>query len=225
MLLCLVSFLALGASSDATSSPPSREEPVVAAAPAGDEASNPSIAVFAAPLTVLSGVAWAPVSHSKPIVLVAAGVAFSADTLEWALDLAFMQRDAEPGFTVGLVGRAPSIGALGFAGGWVGFGPIFRTGHRALHGFFVNPKLIVGFFAVGPERQIFDAMVGADVGYQLTLGHFYLAVVLGASLGVGSGDNDLWAGPLTAVPLSFPRSGLSVAGGLNMQLLRVGLAF
>ena len=201
------------------------EPSAIAGASSVEPARERSTAIFIAPLTILSGAAWAPASNSKPIVFVLVGASFFAADVEWSIDLALMQRDPDnaPG-PVGPLGSA-SIGMRGFVGGWLGVGPVFHTDRRALHGFFVSPKVTVGVFAIGGAGTITDTLVGADVGYQFTVGRVYLAFMIGASVGVGVGDNDIWAGPLTAVPFSFDPAEPRLAFGLNLQLVRAGFTF
>lgn len=186
---------------------------------------EPTTAVFLAPLTIVSGAAFAPASQSHPIVYVSGGANFTANELEWSIDLAVMQRDPKVGaLAVGPPGP-PSIERLGFVGGWLALGPMFHTNARALHGFFLNPRMTVGVFFAGRDAMILNALVGADVGYQFTLGRFYFAFVLGASVGVGWGDNDIWSGPMLGTNSSLFAPTLGPALGLNLQVFRIGYTF
>ncbi len=177
-------------------------------------------------MTVFSGAAFAPATHSKPILFVPIGINLTAGDLDWAFDFLLMQRDGDGDrFANGPVGGGPSISMLGFAGAWMSGGPVFHTGASPLGGFFVSPKVTCGAFFIGRSQMMFDVLVGADVGYQLTVGRFFVAFVVGASVGVGVGDNDVWAGPLNLIPVSFVPSAFSPAVGLNLQLVRTGFTF
>lgn len=134
-------------------------------------------------------------------------MSFTAADLDWAADVAVVQRDGDGMlFASGPIGGGPSISMLGFTGVWMGWGPVFHTGDAALSGFFVSPKLTFGAFWLGRNTTLFNALVGASVG-------------------VGLGDNDIWAGPLNLIPISFVPSDASLAVGLNPQVVRVGFTF
>jgi hypothetical protein len=184
-----------------------------------------TVAIFTEPILVASGLTFGPLSRAAPIIFVPLGASFTAADIEWTMDASLMHLDADPtALATGPRGPA-SVSRLGFTGGWLAWGPIFHTGTRALNGFFVNPKLTIGVFFLGRDQMILNGLLGADIGYQFTLGRFYFAVVAGVSLGIGAGDNDLFAGPLTGTNMALFASGLSPAVGLNLQLLRVGYTF
>lgn len=186
---------------------------------------EPPVAVFTSPTAVAGALVVSLLTggccnNVAPMAFVPLGAAFTAGDIAWAADAA-------------LVYSSPRNSVHGFFGLWFAFGPVVHSGQRALNGFFLNPKLTVGAFQVssparmdGDGQWMINATVGADAGYQWTLGRFYLAFVLGASVGVGWKEDDNLAGPWLNVSQPFPRFDVySPVLGLNVQLLRVGYTF
>lgn len=177
-------------------------------------------AVFTAPATPLMGGVVGVVTNGPAMVFVPVGIAFTANDVEWAADAAFVHRAPDP--RPGTPAQSPV--ALGHSGTWLSLGPLFHSGTKALNGLFLSPKLVVGVFKAG-ENVFGSICVGADVGYQATVGPVYLALVIGVSIGLGINDNDGFAGPFADFFTPLPGRGAMLAFGLNLQLFRLGWVF
>ncbi len=119
-------------------------------------------------------------------------------------------------------------------------GPQFSLSGRPFSGFFVHPKLITHYsyepaYGFGDNEHAAGSSVelrlGVDVGWQFTVGDFYIAPVLGLSAGYGfnlpkAGDA---LEPSRVLPPEFvgysPRRRDAPVLGLNLDLLRVGTVF
>ena len=184
-----------------------------------DSGDERSAAVFTSPLAILADVGYSQLNRYPPMLFVPLGVTFTAGDIAWSVDVAYVQllgTTASSAFTDGRTSTA-------YLGGWVGFGPVFQRGITPLNGLFATPKITLGVFRLSADRTMVDLLIGADVGYQLTVGRFYLAFILGISVGLAMNENDLLAGPWTQLDgVIIP---MGVALGLNLHLLRVGYAF
>lgn len=114
------------------------------------------------------------------------------------------------GFTARVASSAGSVGLSGSAELGVA---ILLSGERRLNGLFIAPKLRVGY---GNPLQTsyttaLDLALVLDVGYQLTVGAFFVAPVVGF-------------GPGVQIPLDGGGSPRYTAT-LNIALLRMGVAF
>ena len=129
----------------------------------------------------------------------------------------------------------------GAVGGFAAVGVsyrLFRFGGGARDGFFVQPKLVAHAERV---ERVFNARtreltheaelsvaIGVDVGYRMTFGNFFVAPILGASVGYASSINDYYPRffPLAILgPNQSPWSEPVLGFDLNVHLLRVGFAF
>lgn len=115
----------------------------------------------------------------------------------------------------------------------------FGSGGNPRDGLFLQPKLIGHFghhnyFADSfPELRSwsvddFSLACGVDIGYRMTFGHFFIAPVLGASVGWVNRlqDYSLRFLPLVIFdPNGSPWNGPVIGFDLNVHLLRLGLVF
>lgn len=114
---------------------------------------------------------------------------------------------------------------------------LFGPREDSRDGFFVQPKFVAHFarhhrvdaFPPGSSSSNeFSVAVGIDIGYRMTFGHFFIAPVLGASIGY---DNDLNDAALRFFPLATlgpnegPLGSPVIGFDLNIHLLRIGVAF
>jgi hypothetical protein len=112
-----------------------------------------------------------------------------------------------------------------FFGGFASIGPTFHTGESALGGFFLTPKLAFDALHESTRNRSSAAfMAGLDGGWQKTWGRLYLAFVLGVTAGWSFGDSDWFEGPGFNGPPGFGPAPARPVVGLNMNMLRVGLA-
>jgi hypothetical protein len=130
-------------------------------------------------------------------------------------------------------------------GVFAALGLAFRFGDRPDWGWFLQPKLRVRAFNTtgGSESVLFadcspdnlallrgsdrEIGMGLDLGYQMRFGPLFLAPLLGVSFGVCL---DAPGGNFFHVDFDLfteikPRERVSVCGGLNLNLLRIGVAF
>jgi hypothetical protein len=187
-------------------------------------------AVFTTPLAPAEHAYVLAVTNAAPMVFIPIGVSFSAGSLAWSVDAAFVFQGERDRRAIGI----PTPGLTGF---WFGVGPMFHLGlgPTPLGGLFVSPRVIVGGFWLTTGETMFDYLLGMDVGYQLTLGRLYLAFVAGLSGGVGLEEDDGFAGPFLVInpggsfnanPLATNSGrGVRPVLGLNLQLLRIGFTF
>lgn len=180
----------------------------------------PDFAVFTAPAAPLMGAVVGVVTAGPAMVFVPIGVAFTANDVDWIADAAFVHRAPDP--RRGTPAQSPV--ALGHSGTWLSLGPVFHSGTKGLNGLFLSPKLTVGVFRTG-ETLFGNVSVGGDVGYQVTVGPVYLALVIGISIGLGINDNDGFAGPFADFFTPPPARGATLAFGINLQLFRLGWVF
>lgn len=121
-------------------------------------------------------------------------------------------------------------------------GPVFSLTGRPLSGPFVQPKLLTNFsyepeygydmtdHSGGPSVEV---QLGLDLGWQFTSGNWYIAPVLGASVGYGFnmplGGGTTGFEPSRVLPPQFvgyeTRRGASPVIGINLNLLRLGAVF
>lgn len=179
-------------------------------------------ALFTAPVAPVLGAGWAAFPDQSPVVFVPLGAAFSALGAEWSVDAAvvFQQRNLHPAVLI----PSLSAGARGCYGTWWSAGPVIHSGVAPMNGFFLSPRFVLGVFFVEDQMMV-SAMAGLDAGWQVTVGSLYVALVFGASIGVGSNDSDEWAGPLVDTNKPLPRGTFGFVGGLNLQVLRIGWVF
>lgn len=173
------------------------------------------IAIFTAPIPIAGAVGLSLLENRNPMLYVPVGINFTAGDVEWSADAAFVL----------LAPRGtPRLG--GFTGFWFAFGPVIHAGARPLRGLFFTPKITIGGFRVNTGETTVDFLVGADFGYQVTVGRVYAALVIGASFGAGWNENDDVAGPWlnVAVPLKTGQGPVLVYG-VNLDVLRLGFTF
>jgi len=113
-------------------------------------------------------------------------------------------------------------------------GPVFHTGDAPLGGFFVEPKAIAELgqeYGVGGFQSTFDGrgasgfyavQVGISAGWQLRWKRLYLMLSLGGSVGVGSRSLTT-LGPIVFTQ-TFPPRSFGFQWGLDLNLLRIGVA-
>ena len=121
-----------------------------------------------------------------------------------------------------------------FWGGYLGLGATFHLGSERLNGLFVQPKLVYGGFyrwypslpnisfpSLPPQLEL---SLGVDIGYQWTLGPFYIAPALGASVGYGwNVPSGLFPEPI--MDWSLKHFSNRLIWGMNVNLLRVVAVF
>ena len=151
--------------------------PLVLAAVLTAEEPAPDLAIFTAPLAPVMGAALGAWTQSNAIVFAPLGVAFTAAEVDWLVDAAVMQQEANPA-AAAVSPRA--ISRLGFYGTWLSIGPVVHSGTQPLNGFFLSPRFTLGAFFVGTDGLIVNALVGIDTGYQVTVGRWYFAFIAGA---------------------------------------------
>jgi len=203
---------------------------VLAAAPAADA---PAFAAWVQPLgTLAAGADSLALGRSRALYL---PIGFSVAPPPLPFELAF-----ELTFAAGEE-RIPNASRTVF-GGLASAGPVFRLfSPRRLSGFFVAPKIWASYLqheAIAPLGfEIFQSGTtaelgaGLDLGYQLSVGRLYGAVVVGAGAGVAFGGGAP-LGSIYAFDALF--SGWSDPQGanqpalflsLNLNLVRLGVAF
>lgn len=130
--------------------------------------------------------------------------------------------------------------------GWIGsVGALYHPGGGgALHGFFIEPKLIassvttlyrdgLSYSPTGmhiprpPNHASRGVELGVDIGYQLNFGNFYVAPVIGVSAGLCT---SCLGGITQSMAYSFGGDAQAAGGvapiyDLNLNLLRVGATF
>ena len=112
-----------------------------------------------------------------------------------------------------------------FFGGFASIGPTFHTGDSPLGGFFVTPKLAFDALHESTRNRSGAAfMAGVDAGWQKSFGRFYLAFVLGVTAGWSFADADWFQGPGFNGPPGFGPDPARPVVGLNMNLVRLGIA-
>jgi len=132
-----------------------------------------------------------------------------------------------------------TCGKTWFWGGWVAAGVLFPLGRSSTDGFFIQPKVTASYFDQTREGDsCLDAQtvrwssgefgLGVDVGFQATLGPFYVAPVIGAYLAecvnCPPGTTPLAAySPYVGGEAGERLSHLTF--GFNLNLLRLGLTF
>ena len=181
------------------------------------------LALFTAPLVPVLGGVLGIVASQPATVFVPLGAGFTALDVEWIVEGMLVHQRPAPDNS--LLRPANAIGQVGHYGTWLSAGPVIHSGLRALNGFFLSPRFTLGAFFIGDGTMMVDVLLGLDAGYQATLGNCYLAFAFGASVGVGSNDNDAWAGPLVELNRPAAQGTFGVVGGVNLQLLRVGYVF
>jgi hypothetical protein len=154
-----------------------------------------------------------------------AGVIFQLGPQQFGLDASFSYSSL------------PSAYRYHASGGAVSVGPVFRPEHAGLlDGLFLQPKIVVGSYGATafnpdsgqlmttPESTSFEAHLGANIGWQEHVGHFYWALSAGVSVGYATGMKGF---PVSGIWLwqesAQGRSGLVF--GLDLDLLRIGVAF
>jgi hypothetical protein len=106
------------------------------------------------------------------------------------------------------------------SGGLLSFGPVFRPWRQGMSGFFLQPKMAVSSFAGEVGGRDVDLQIGLDVGYSWRVGRFFIAPVLGGSVGYGFNVADA-----VSTPLWYEETGARSnrpTYGINLNLLRVG---
>jgi hypothetical protein len=128
----------------------------------------------------------------------------------------------------------PEGGQASTTAGWLSVGPTFRFGSARLQGFFLSPKILLGYFhtvafpggfgvqATGGDSL--EVQMGVDAGYSWVFGgHFFLGFVLGVSGGYATGARSWLAEGFYSSVVGARRPGLIV--GAELHLLRLGVAF
>ena len=106
----------------------------------------------------------------------------------------------------------------------LGFSSSLGTG-TALDGFFIAPKVMLSVWrdaSIHHSGGSTEGLGGVDAGYQLRVGIFYAALVLGAVGGFSTSSPSSLAGPLWG---SSRWGRLRPVWGLNVDILRLGVAF
>lgn len=179
-----------------------------------------------------------------PLDLAVAGSIGADFTLGWQAFQVELSFHVAPGWgdaditeDVGLAGIGGSL-SIGLKLGY--------TGENHLEGFFIAPKLLVGYATAAyglsadnfrrrttptfKDQQVLDLQLGATVGYQWVVGkHLYLAVVLAAGVGATSAPLAVddrfayWAGPFLRTA-GAPRV-WTPSVHFDLSLLRLGFAW
>ncbi|HLL52090.1 MAG TPA: hypothetical protein VK447_01005 [Myxococcaceae bacterium] len=137
-------------------------------------------------------------------------------------------------------GATPTACPTWFWGGWLSAGVLFPLGKSATDGFFVQPKVTASYFdqrqaggdcvdptATTTRWSSVEWGLGADVGFQATLGPFYVSPLIGATVGQCI-DCPAQTTVLTPYTPYLGKAGERISRlsfGLNLNLLRVGFVF
>jgi hypothetical protein len=161
-----------------------------------------------------------PAAVLLPIITTAANVGtYVALPLGASLSLESLQLNLEATFYM-----YRSTGSA-FTGGYFSLGPLFHTGDAPLGGFFLSPKLgfdVMHEFSRGGTSAAF--MAGLDAGWQRCFGPVYLAFLLGISAGWSLSDGDWIQGPGLNGPIGFSTPKSRPVVGININLMRLGIA-